>query len=594
MNPPVVRLFAVALTLALSLPGQKALAEGPAVSPFRGMRMSGDTLEVQVADDTWSELLAVGACDTATLLREAKRLCGPQAWKRITEDLPALLGAMGQPVGDKVDLKVRDLASNEVKELPGVALTAANRRRLWEANKGGRAPDLEAVQVALTNADARADLQTLRTLLDTQFAYRELRPVDLDKLLRDAEARLGDAQTVGMATFVASVDRVLCAFGDGHSRIDAQGAAVTAFLPFLVQQVDGGHAVFQPSREALVDAGFPFLVAIDGVPLAKWLDAARARGTQGSAAMQARLAERGLRDLALLRQDLQLPAEQRVQFTLRGPGGERELDAEVASRRPTYGAWPRTETRVLDGDVGYLRIPEMSGDAGFLDGLDSAMQAFRDTKGLVIDVRGNGGGTRDALRRLAPYLLPANGAPVVGNVAAVLLDRGQAAPADALSDRGLYRVDWNGWTDAQRGAITQFARAWKPSWKLPAGKFSPWHFLVLDRADNPKAFAYGQKVVLLIDRGCFSATDVFAAALQALPNVTLVGEATSGGSGRARSQVLPKSGVRLQLSTMASFRPDGVLFEGNGVVPDVVVAMQPTDLVGATDTALAVAMARLR
>ena len=37
---------------------------------------------------------------------------------------------------------------------------------------------------------------------------------------------------------------------------------------------------------------------------------------------------------------------------------------------------------------------------------------------------------------------------------------------------------------------------------------------------------------------------------------------------------------------MASFRPDGTLFEGNGVVPDVAVEMQPGDLTGATDTAL--------
>jgi C-terminal processing protease CtpA/Prc len=45
---------------------------------------------------------------------------------------------------------------------------------------------------------------------------------------------------------------------------------------------------------------------------------------------------------------------------------------------------------------------------------------------------------------------------------------------------------------------------------------------------------------------------------------------------------------------MASFRPDGVLFEGNGVTPDVAVATQPGDLIGATDTALAKAIELLR
>ena len=117
---------------------------------------------------------------------------------------------------------------------------------------------------------------------------------------------------------------------------------------------------------------------------------------------------------------------------------------------------------------------------------------------------------------------------------------------------------------------------------------------MLDQKDNEKAFAYDKKVVVLIDRGCFSATDVFAAALGALPNVTLVGEATSGGSGRAAGHRLSKSGVRLQLSTMASFRPDGVLVEGNGVVPDVAVAAEPTDLVGGADAVLQRAFELLR
>lgn len=585
------------LSLALFTFASPALAQvnpnGPHVSPFRGMRAIDGGIEVQVLDDTWHALVSVAGVDTATLLRDAERLEGRSAWKRITEDLPALLDAMGTKVGDAVDVKVKDLATGKVMELPAVAMTAENRRRL---KGGGRAADAGAAAIprALAAADARADLQTLRTLLDEQFAYRELRKVDLAALLRDAEKAFGKDEVAG-ELFVQQVDRILRAFGDGHSRIDGAVAGATSFPPFLVQEVQGGHVAFVPDRSSFVDRERPFVVAIDGVPLAKWLDAAKARGTQGSAAMQARDAERGLRDLVLLRADLKLPAQERLTLTLRAAtGAPRDVTLDLATQRPTYGAWPRSATKRLDGDVGYLRITEMKGDAAFLAAIDTAMQSFRDTKGLVIDVRGNGGGTRDALRRLAPYLLPANGAPVVGNVAAVLLERGKPAAPDALADRGLYTQEWDGWSDAQRVAITTFLRTWKPGWKLPAGRFSPWHFLVLDRADNPAAFAYTNKVVVLIDRGCFSATDVFAAALGALPNVTLVGEATSGGSGRARGHTLPKSGVRLQLSTMASFRPDGVLFEGNGVAPDVAVATQPGDLVGDGDAVLAKARELLK
>ena len=592
MNRSLASLLACFLLTLAALPAQRVSRDGPALSPFRGMRAVDGGIEVQVLDDTWHALESVAGVDAATLLREAERLCGDNAWKRITEDLPALLDAMGTKAGVTVDVTVRDLTTKKTTKLEAVAMTAENRQRLWNANHG-RADGTPPAASVLTTERARADLEQLRHLLDTAFAYRELRPVDLDALLRDAEGALG-AEPVAAATLARAVDRVLRAFGDGHSRIEAAPAAQGGFLPFLVQQVDGGLAAFRPDRSGLLDAERPFLVAIDGVPIAKWLEAASAQGTQGSAQMQAREAERGLRELGALRAELGLPQQQRLTITLRGAGGTREQTLDAARRRPVYGGWPRSATRRLEGDLGYLRLEQMRDEPAFLDALDTAMASFRDTKGLVLDVRGTGGGTRDALWRLAPYLLPDGGAPVVGNVAAVLLDDGEPAAPDALADRGLYPLEWEGWTGAQRAAIATFLRGWKPSWKPTAGRFSPWCFLVLDRADNEKAFAYAGKVVVLIDRGCFSATDVFAAALGALPNVTLVGEGTSGGSGRAKGHRLANSGLRLQLSTMASFRPDGVLFEGNGVAPDVAVATMPGDLVGTTDTALAKAVELLR
>jgi C-terminal processing protease CtpA/Prc len=45
---------------------------------------------------------------------------------------------------------------------------------------------------------------------------------------------------------------------------------------------------------------------------------------------------------------------------------------------------------------------------------------------------------------------------------------------------------------------------------------------------------------------------------------------------------------------MASFRPDGRLYDGRGVAPDVPVAPRPTDLLGRTDAVLDEALRRLR
>lgn len=593
-------LLCAALLGASVLPAQIS-ADGPSLSPFRGMRKAGDGIEVQVLDDTWYTLESVAGIDTATLLKDAKRLCRRgNDWKRITEDLPALLDAMGEEFQANVEVKVRNLATGKKQTFEDVEMTGANRRRVKEMQReGGKKKPVSGLSRLFANeaivvaGKAREDLAVLKKLLDTRFAYRNLRGVDLDALLRDATAGIEEAG-VRTLDLRKSVDGVLRAFGDGHSRISGDGSGNALWTPFLIQEVSGGHAAFLPDRSDLISKQHAFVVAIDGVPLAKWLDAAKARVTKGSAVMQGSQAERGLRELTVLRRALNVPTKETVELTLRGEGGETTVSRKAVVRKPMFGSWPRRDTQLLDGNIGYLRIERMEGDPQFLDTLDAAMEQFKGTDGLVIDVRGNGGGRRDPLRRLAPYFLPKDGTPIVGNVAAFLLEERKPAKPDELADRYLYSAGWEGWSGAQRTAIGKFLRGFKPSWKLPRGKFSPWYFLVLAKQQNPKAFHYGKKVVVLIDRGCFSATDIFTGAMQAIPGVTLVGETTAGGSGRARRYQLPNSGIRLQLSTMASFRPDGTLFEGNGVVPDVAVKSQPTDLIGQTDTALQKALELLR
>ncbi len=572
------------------LAAQGVSPNGPAISPFRGMKLVRDALHVQVDDDTWFVLDAIAGVDGKHLVAESHRLCGESWWKRLTEDLPALLDAIGTPVGDTVDLKLRSVAGGDVITRKNVPMTADNRRLLWQANRGGTGPDGTEALLSLDQVDV--DLAQLRELIDTRYAYRALRDVDLDAKFAAARKRLRSATDgVDRATFAGEVDTILRALGDGHSRLRVRAPESTdGFLPFLVQRVDGGHAAFRADRSGLVDAAHPFVEAIDSVPLERWLAAARARSTQGSATMVERDAERGLRMLGSLRQTLRLPSAAKVKVTLRGAAGTREVELDVAARAPIYGEWPRSSTRRLDGDIGYLRIPRMESDAAFLARLDAAMASFADTRGLVIDVRGNGGGSRDALLRLFPYLLAEADGPQVVNVAAVLratvraetLERG-----DALADRYLRPADWSGFDAAQRAAIERFVATFEPEWTPPADAFSPWHFLVLDRRTNPRAYTYAKPVVVLIDDGCFSATDIFVAALRTRPNVKLVGTATSGGSGRAQGYRLDRSRVELQLSSMASFRPDGKLFEGNGVSPDVVCPPAPGDLVGDSDTQLA-------
>jgi C-terminal processing protease CtpA/Prc len=69
-----------------------------------------------------------------------------------------------------------------------------------------------------------------------------------------------------------------------------------------------------------------------------------------------------------------------------------------------------------------------------------------------------------------------------------------------------------------------------------------------------------------------------------IPNVTLMGTPSAGGSGRSRSFDLPNSRLRVVISTMASFRPNGQHYDGVGITPDILVSRTTADVAAGRDT----------
>jgi C-terminal processing protease CtpA/Prc len=207
-------------------------------------------------------------------------------------------------------------------------------------------------------------------------------------------------------------------------------------------------------------------------------------------------------------------------------------------------------------------------------GTDRSKAVHCGAQTLIVDVRGNGGGTRDALRALFPYLMSEGDAPRVVNAAKYR--RHPDYREDHLGgSRFMYRESWGGWTAEERAAITQFKATFRPQWTPPESEFSDWHYLVMARRTNPQAFVYGRPVVVLLDAGSFSATDIFVNALEGWHDVTLVGTPSGGGSARQIPVTLPISRLSFTLASMASFQWSGQLHDGNGTQPDVLVYPDP-------------------
>ncbi len=228
----------------------------------------------------------------------------------------------------------------------------------------------------------------------------------------------------------------------------------------------------------------------------------------------------------------------------------------------------------------------------FDEDLVQVLSEMGGTDGLVVDVRDNGGGSRDALRVLYSYLVGPKDPPRV--VTTAVFRTHKIHEEDHLTNRFMYRADADVWTKRERIAIAAFARTFKPEWKPPKSQFSDRHYMVLGRLVDPGIFHYKKPVVLLMNAKCFSATDIFLSGLKGLKNVTLLGTPSGGGSARSESIPLGETPFRLRIGTMVSFQADGRLFDGNGVRPDVVIEPLPGHFIGGPDNVLAEAVKRIK
>lgn len=181
--------------------------------------------------------------------------------------------------------------------------------------------------------------------------------------------------------------------------------------------------------------------------------------------------------------------------------------------------------------IGYIRI------RSFIRGLDvamdSALAALDTRRGLIVDVRHNGGGSDSEAREMAGRLVNA---------------------------RRVYRT-----VRVRNGPEHDDFTEPIPSYVEPRGD---------RRFDGP--------LVLLTDRRTFSAAESFvlAARTRAGPT-TVVGDTTGGGSGFPMLRELP-NGWRYRLSRWIAYDVYGNTFEGIGLAPDEVVTFEelaPTDTI---------------
>lgn len=180
----------------------------------------------------------------------------------------------------------------------------------------------------------------------------------------------------------------------------------------------------------------------------------------------------------------------------------------------------------------------------FSDGITSAhvdalMGRAEGLRGVIIDVRSNGGGSLDNAIRLA------------------------AAFTDEAYVYGQVRIKDGSCADC----------------------FSSWTNLQVPSRSGPKFLG---PVVVLTDRASYSTTTYFAEMMRQNPNATLVGSMTGGGGGTPAYGELP-NGWMYRFSSTQAVNVDGEHFE-IGIPVDVEVHLDPEDEQEGVDTIIEYAL----
>jgi carboxyl-terminal processing protease len=355
--------------------------------------------------------------------------------------------------------------------------------------------------------DRLSGFDRLWKAIDKNYPYFEQKQVDWDEVYHRYRPQIEQAGTEEV--YFNLISSMLAELHDSHTGLASSPLATECMFARIIE-VEGKALVTDTgltAEEAGIEPG-AIILSVDGLTPGEKIEALDLVYTSGSSPWQSH--QRAYSNILIT------PMGQTREVSFETAEGELYQTDLFCQNRPG-GSRPDEEKLTwerLPSGVGLIRIRSFS--ENLVEKYDTALAELKDAPGLIIDLRGNGGGN--------------------------------SRWADAMAGRLIEKTFIYGYDHFQK-RIPQ--RAWRSSFYYQV---------------RPRQPVYQAPLILLIDTWVMSSAEQFGVALVDSGRVTTVGRRTGGSSGNPIVFKLPGGAARF--STGYFTRMDGTPLEGVGIQPD--------------------------